>query len=206
MHRTSFRFLGSVLMLLLLAGCGMPAPISDGRRRPVALRFGMFVTGDPAHNPINPPERFEGYHVGLDYETYPSEANADVPVYAICSGSVLYSGFAEGYGGLLVQRCKIRDDEVNVIYGHLDGENLPAEEIVLGSGDPIGILAEARSKWSDGNRKHLHLGIHRGETLDLRGYVQTTEELQEFLDPSIVLPRGASGWPVEKFNIAKITP
>ena len=197
-----------VCLLLLLSSCSTSsafstdAPLQRAGQRPVALRFGMHVTPDPKTNPIDPPERFEGYHAALDFETFAEELESDVPVYAICDGEVYFSGFAAGYGGLLVQRCTISGESVTVIYGHLDGgDELVKKGTVLYAGDPLGKLADPHSHWSDGNRKHLHLGIHRGDKIDERGYVQAEAELAEFLDPATVLPFGATGKVVEKFHV-----
>lgn len=182
-----------VLGLLFLVGCGISAaglvePIDHSLSRATPLHFGLYVTPDPATNPINPPERFEGYHAALDYEVSADELEADVPVYAICPGKVLYSGFAEGYGGLLVHRCRIDGQDVTIIYGHLTVEGLPAVKSNVKLGQTIGVLAPAHSTDSDGNRKHLHLGIHKGTELDIRGYVMNEQDLAEFLDPAEVLP------------------
>ncbi|OGJ61901.1 hypothetical protein A3C37_03725 [Candidatus Peribacteria bacterium RIFCSPHIGHO2_02_FULL_53_20] len=191
-------------LFLFLTGCLVdraPAPIPSARNRPVALTFGMHVTTDAKENPIDPPERFDGYHAGLDYEVSASELDEEIPISAICSGSVLYSGFAEGYGGVLTQRCNISDASVTVIYGHLDGDGLASEGTILAAGDRLGKLAPARSFWSDLNRKHLHLGIHKGEVPDMRGYVQEPMELEEFIDPRAVLPRGAGGRQVSVYRV-----
>lgn len=179
------------------------APINRARSRPTALRFGMYVTPDPQHNPIDPPERFIGYHVGLDFELFGDETDQAVPVFAICNGSVLYSGFAKGYGGLLVQRCEIGGERVTILYGHLDTTDSPPEDTVLSTGQQIGILAPPYSKESDGNRKHLHLGIRRGEVSDFRGYVQDPKEMALFVDPASVLAPGASGRPVAKYTVVQ---
>ena len=37
------------------------------------------------------------------------------------------------------------------------------------------------------NRKHLHLGIHHGSAIELKGYVQEEAELKDFVDPEGVL-------------------
>lgn len=180
---------------------GPMPPLVRAGDRPTALRFGMHVTPDPEQNPIDPPERFAGFHAALDYETFDGEADSDVVVYAICSGEVLFSGFAEGYGGLITQRCTFSGESVTVLYGHLDGDRLAEKESILSAGDSLGFLAAAHSHWSDGNRKHLHLGIHRGEVADVRGYVQTEEELADFIDPRQVLGTWAAGLPVDKFYV-----
>lgn len=168
-------------------------PIDDALNRPTPLSFGVYVTPDPEQNPIDPPERFTGYHVGLDYEVTEEELERDVPIYSICTGEIVSSSSAEGYGGLLVQRCRLGREDVTVLYGHLAREGLPDEGREVEAGEQIGILAPARSDDSGHNRKHLHLGIHRGEELDFRGYVQEEEEIQEFIDPKTVLPQWGFG-------------
>ncbi len=185
---------GILTLTLLLLGCtssaeGIAQPIDQALNRATPLSFGMHVSPNPEENPIKPPERFSGYHVGLDFEISTEELEKEVPVYAICTGTVVYSGFAEGYGGLLVQRCRIGRDDVTVLYGHLSSASLPEESQEMHSSENIGILADARSHDSGENRKHLHLGIHRGKTLDMRGYVQSENEITEFIDPRSVLPQ-----------------
>ena len=146
------------------------------------------MTPDPANNPIDPPEQFTGYHAGSDFEVTKDELEADVHVSAVCSGSVAYAGFAEGYGGLVIQYCSIGGGQVTVLYGHLSRVKLPENGAKLVAGDQIAVLAPARSVDSGGNRKHLHLGIHRGNGIDYRGYVQTPAQLGEYVDPLAVLP------------------
>lgn len=163
-------------------------PLPDAALRPTPLHFGLFVTQDPDHNPINPPERFTGYHAATDFELLPGEENGDIPVFAICRGQVAFSGFAEGYGGLLIQRCRLKEEDVTVLYGHLKLDPLPAEGEMLKPGEQISLLADARSYESGWTRKHLHLGIHRGRRIDLRGYTQEQDDLKDYLDPQSILP------------------
>ncbi len=163
-------------------------PMGRIEDRPTPLSFGLYVTPDPTQNPIDPPERFTGYHSALDFEVLPDEQEGPVPIYAICDGEVAYSDHAEGYGGVLIQGCILEGQEVMVLYGHLDhGSFRKKSGERLTSGDEIGILAPTRSEESGGNRKHLHLGIHKGRELDFRGYVQSEEELEGYLDPFAVL-------------------
>jgi hypothetical protein len=188
------KFLAAILgwSLLALMGCSASAavaePLKDARLRATPLHFGMKVSPDPALNPITPPERFEGYHVGEDFEAGVHELNAEVSVFALCRGKILYSGFAEGYGGLVVQRCVLDTQDVTVIYGHLTIAGLPKVGKTLSAGNKIGSLAPAHSHDSDGNRKHLHLGIHKGRAVVTLGYVQTEAELEQFLDPAQFIP------------------
>lgn len=192
----NFRLPLLIVSLALLSGCTAAAdassqlswPLQRATYRPTPLHFGLYVTPDPEKNPINPPERFEGFHVGTDFEILGGEKNADVHVYAICSGEVIYSEFAEGYGGLVIQKCTI-DEPVIVLYGHLQLDSLPRVASVLTAGEKIAVLAPAKSHDSDDNRKHLHLGIHKGTTPVFLGYVQTEAELTNFIDAKKVLSR-----------------
>lgn len=170
------------------ADADVSAPLQHIERRVSVLTFGMHVTPDPNDNPIDPPERFAGYHAATDFEVGVDELDADVPVSAICAGETVYGGFADGYGGLVVQRCILKGQDVTVIYGHLTVDGLPKAGTQLEPGQQFAVLAPARSHDSDGNRKHLHLGIHIGKNIDERGYVQTEEELSEFIDPMSLIP------------------
>jgi hypothetical protein len=198
------RIRATLFAALFISGC-MPqnpsTPINNGenpsiismpmdrmKERPTPLSFGLYVTPNPAQNPIDPPERFTGYHAALDFEVLPDEQDAPVPIYAICEGEIAYSDHAEGYGGVLIQYCVLGGQEVAVLYGHLDhGSFQKKSGERLASGDKIGILAPTRSEESGGNRKHLHLGIHKGRELEFRGYVQNENELDQFIDPSTIL-------------------
>lgn len=176
-----------IALVACMASTGFEQPMEHTTNRPTPLHFGVHVTPDPATNPIDPPERFSGYHAAVDYEVSAEELDVPTPVFSICRGKVVYSGFAEGYGGLLIQRCTLDGEPISVIYGHLSRKGLIEDGVTLRPGEQLGYLADARSVDSDGNRKHLHLGIHKGRSLDMRGYVQTEEDLAEFIDPATVL-------------------
>lgn len=180
----------SGIAFLLIAGCSSTpsVPLEKMSSRQMPLHFGLYVTPDPAQNPIDPPERFTGFHTALDIEILPDEEAIEVPVYAICDGEVIYARWTEGYGGVLVQSCVIDDHEVTVLYGHLDTASLThAVGDPAVRGDRIAVLAPAHSKDSDQTRKHLHLGIHKGPEIELMGYVDDESRLQEFIDPMMVL-------------------
>lgn len=156
-------------------------PIDRALERITKKSFGTKVS--PGDSPVLP-ERFSGYHTGVDFETFPEEENSDVPIYAICTGRLREKKWASGYGGLLVEACTIDGNSVTVIYGHLKLGSISAKtDTVLHAGDKIGILGKGRSQETDGERKHLHLGIHKGTSLDIRGYVQNQSELRDWLDP-----------------------
>lgn len=158
-------------------------PLPRAAKRVTKKLFGIYIT--PANSPIQP-ERFKGYHTGADFEIFSDELNAAVSVHAICSGKLKLKEFASGYGGVVVQACELNKEPITVIYGHLKlssitvrvGEN-------IGAGDAIGILGANQSKETDGERKHLHLGIHQGTGINIRGYVNSQPELVNWIDPCL---------------------
>lgn len=62
-------------------------PINDFFQRITKKPFGIFIT--PKNSPVQP-EKFMGYHTGVDIEY--GDITGDVPVYAIANGQVIYSG------------------------------------------------------------------------------------------------------------------
>lgn len=162
-------------------------PLPRTNEREQLLTFGLYVTPDPAQNPIDPPERFTGYHTALDFEMLPGEEDVDVPVSAICSGDVLHSGYVNGYGGTLVQSCVLDDQNVTILYGHLRIDSLLPVGTPLIQGQQLGVLAQANGYDSGNTRKHLHLGIHKGPEIEFLGYAQNELQLADFIDPSTVL-------------------
>ncbi|HAV11469.1 MAG TPA: hypothetical protein DCX32_02905 [Candidatus Moranbacteria bacterium] len=147
--------------------------------------FGKFVS--PQNSPVSP-ERFSGYHTAIDLEVFPEELEAEklVPVRAICSGRLLSKRIASGYGGLAVQECEIENQAVTVVYGHLKlssvANNIGDE---IGAGEEIGVLGNGYSVETDGERKHLHLGIHKGSEINILGYVQSESQLSSWIDPCL---------------------
>lgn len=165
------------------AGPEAAAPIDRAAERVTRKPFGIRV--DPKTSPVQP-ERFSGYHTGTDFETFPDEADADVGVRAICGGEVVAKRSASGYGGVFVTRCVIGGEDVTVVYGHLALSSIDAEigERVE-AGSRIGFLGSQGSRDTDGERKHLHLGIHRGHVTDIRWYVADRALLSEWIDPCL---------------------
>jgi hypothetical protein len=164
----------------------LATPLSEARSRVTKKPFGLRVS--PGNSPVSP-ERFSGYHTGVDFEIRPGEEGRDVPVRAVCTGPVAYANRVGGYGGVLVQRCTLAGQQVTVLYGHLRlasirkkaGENLAA-------GEQLGVLGKGYGAETDGERKHLHLGIHQGYGVELRGYVRTQSELRAWRNPLEYLP------------------
>jgi len=48
----------------------------------------------------------------------------------------------------------------------------------------LGNLGTGFSSETDGERKHLHLAIHKGSSVNILGYVQTKALLFDWLDPA----------------------
>ena len=144
--------------------------------------FGIYIT--PKTSPVQP-ERFQGYHTGTDFEIFPEELNTDVSVHAICTGKIAVKRSASGYGGVLVQNCsELSSQPITVIYGHLKLASITKNAgDTLNAGDEIGFLGKAYSSETDGERKHLHLGIHKGSSISILGYVQSQSELSGWVDP-----------------------
>jgi hypothetical protein len=157
------------------------SPLADPEKRISLKKFGDYIT--PENSPVSP-ERFQGFHTGVDFEVFPEELNSAVRVLAMCSGSVLVKKWVSGYGGVLVQDCEIDEGQVTVLYGHLSLASIDfgiGDE--LATGDEIGLLGQDQSQETDGERKHLHLSIHQGEAINYKGYVSRESELIDWLDP-----------------------
>ena len=118
----------------------------------------------------------------------PSEQNTAVPISAVCTGYLIYKNWVSGYGGVAIQSCQLNKQDVTIIYGHL---NLASINIKLNqkvtAGTQLGVLGKGYSTETDGERKHLHLGIHKGKTISLLGYVQNPKDLNNWLDAMIYL-------------------
>ena len=160
-------------------------PISNALYRVTKKTFGLYVT--PQNSPVQP-EKFTGFHTGTDFETTPEEKNIKIPIIAICTGKLLLKKYATGYGGVAVQSCTINSQAVTVIYGHLKESSInPLVGQLINAGDQIAILGTGYSAETDGERKHLHLGIHKGTDINILGYVQKKADLANWLDPLTVL-------------------
>jgi hypothetical protein len=163
-------------------------PLDAIENRPQLLTFGLYVSPNSETNPIEPPERWVGYHTALDIEIYPDELDKDVPVYTVCKGPVIFTGEVNGYGGVLVQSCKYNSEPITVLYGHLDPHRIEKRvEDNLEVGDKFGYLGAHKTKDAGYNRKHLHLQMHRGSEIVFRGYVSRPEDLTAYINPSEVI-------------------
>lgn len=155
-------------------------PLANALQRVTKKPFGIYIT--PKTSPVQP-EKFMGYHTGVDFETYPSEQNVDVPVAAVCDGKLLVSRYASGYGGVMVQSCELNAQAVTIIYGHIRLSSvMPKVGDTLKAGERLAVLGTGYSAETDGERKHLHLGIHKGTAINILGYVQNKSDLSNWLD------------------------
>lgn len=157
-------------------------PVAHFKERITKKRFGTYVT--PQNSPVQP-ERFTGYHTGVDVEY--GDVSSDVPVQAVASGKVIVARSAAGYGGVVVIQHTIDGQNLTAIYGHLDPANLPGVGQVVVEGQQIGILGEGETVEADGERKHLHFALHKGTELDLRGYVSDKANLEAWIDPEKIM-------------------
>lgn len=155
-------------------------PMHEAARRVTKKPFGIFVS--PANSPVSP-ERFTGYHVGVDFETTPQEQALDVPFFAICTGPLLDKRTATGYGGVVTQSCVVEGATVTVIYGHIKLSSVDAKvgyEVAMGQ--RLGVLGDGMSAQTGGERKHLHLGVYAGSSPTIRGYESSPEALSSWMN------------------------
>jgi hypothetical protein len=155
-------------------------PLERARDRVLKKPFGIKIT--PQTSPVQP-DKFSGYHAGIDYEILPGEENSDIAVYAICDGTLIQKRIVSGYGGVMIQSCNLNNQNVTVLYGHVKLTSV--SKIVsdsISQGEQLAILGKGYSTETDGERKHLHLGIHKGTTISVLGYVQNQQDLNNWLD------------------------
>jgi murein DD-endopeptidase MepM/ murein hydrolase activator NlpD len=89
---------------------------------------------------------------------------------------------------MLVQRCVIDGEPVTVLYGHLSLTSITTEVgQTLEEGQTVATLGRGFSAQTDNERPHLHLSIHRGDAVELRGYAQEEAKLAEWIDPLTVV-------------------
>ncbi|MCX6726340.1 MAG: M23 family metallopeptidase [Candidatus Shapirobacteria bacterium] len=159
------------------------APIADFKNRITKKFFGTFVT--PQNSPVSP-EKFRGFHTGVDVEY--GDITAEEQVKNIANGQIIYSGLVSGYGGFVAEQITINSQPFIAIYGHLRPSSLIKNNSKVNAGDQIGVLGTAYSVETDGERRHLHFALLKGTKLDFRGYVQSQSELSLWSDPLTLFP------------------
>ena len=110
-------------------------PVAQFKQRITKKPFGIYIT--PKNSPVSP-ERFTGYHTGIDVEY--GDVAEDVTVHAIAPGIVRVSRRAEGYGGVVAIEHEVDKEKVAAIYGHLKPSSLLSVGSKVAAGDTIGIL------------------------------------------------------------------
>ncbi len=154
-------------------------PLENSEKRITKKPFGIKIT--PDNSPVQP-EKFSGYHTGTDFETLDNELSEETPVFAICDGKILEKKIVSGYGGVIVQEGTIDGQPVTILYGHILYDTNISVGDFLSAGIQIGVLADDRSEYSGYERKHLHIGAHKGGEIDYRGYVESQKDLSGWLD------------------------
>lgn len=163
------------------------SPVDRAFDRVYRKPFGLLVS--PENSPVSP-ERFTGYHTGVDFELFEGESASGTVIRAACDGDVTYVDWVSGYGGILVQRCVLAKKPVTVVYGHLRRDSIDAATgTPLAAGDAIGVLGVGMTEETDGERAHLHFAVHRGTSLNVRGYVASDISLREWINPLDMFPR-----------------
>lgn len=162
---------------------GFDYPIAGFKDRVTKKPFGIFIT--PENSPVQP-ERFTGYHTGVDIEY--QDVSDDVPVFAVEDGNITLSRIASGYGGVFILSADLNGTKHSFIYGHIRPSTLPRVNSRYKKGSQIGFLGTGYSAETDNERKHLHFGVLADNGLDLRGYVQTKDELSGWIDPMTLFP------------------
>lgn len=141
--------------------------------------FGSYIT--PETSPVQP-ERFSGYHTGVDVEA--DKLEEETPVVSIADGTVVLARTVNGYGGVVVVQYWFDEEPILALYGHLDMSSVSVGEgDSLALGQVLGVLGEGYTQETDGERKHLHFALIPGETVSLLGYVQSEAALSGWLDP-----------------------
>ena len=158
-------------------------PVDRAKERVTKKMFGTYVT--PQNSPVQP-ERFRGFHTGVDYEIFPEELDKEVSIKAVCNGKIMEKRFVSGYGGVMVQSCLLNKQPITVIYGHLKLKSINQwVNADLKTGEIVGILGKAYSSETNGERKHLHLAFHKGSQINLAGYVSSSSALSGWIDPCL---------------------
>ena len=157
------------------------SPIDQAGGRTTKKLFGTQVS--PGHSTVSP-EKFTGYHTGVDFETFSREKESDIKISAACTGKIVLKKQASGYGGVVVQRCDLPTETVTIIYGHLKLDSItPVVGTILQAHDKIWILGKGYSDQTDGERKHLHFGIHKWPSINITWYTSTSGALNNWIDP-----------------------
>lgn len=144
--------------------------------------FGKLVTSSEIAKPCG--AKFSGYHTGVDIEVSKSDIQKPVPVYAISNAKIAQIGFVSGYGGIVVLSADIKGKPYTIYYGHINlSSSTVKEDQNVTASQKLADLGAQCSAQTDGERKHLHFAIHKGNVINIRGYVSTKVQLSNWIDP-----------------------
>lgn len=149
-------------------------------------------------------DRFTGYHVGDDIEF--ADMKDRIPVVAIAKGVVKKISTVSGYGGVVVIEHEVAGEKINALYGHLNIAQSPLKEgLAVEAGDYIAPLGEDKSPETDGERKHLHFSLYKGDELKLQGYEKDSAKLADWINPTDFFKQHGAGLedPSRAYNPAK---
>ncbi len=159
-------------------------PLDDYYARPSLKYFSQYIDRNYYIGKENQfPNQFTGYHAGTDLEILPGEENILVPVYAITTGKIIFSGPVSGYGGVILQT--LYNNSLTALYGHIKigSFNFRVGD-TINAGTFLAYLGEGFSDQTGGERKHLHFGIYKGSERYFHGYETNLNLLQQrWVDP-----------------------
>lgn len=139
----------------------------------IALALALMITFAPAsqaagnlfHFPVGSPDsltwkvtqafnaRSHGkYHTGVDLSI--AQANGK-PVYATAAGTVVYTGYANGWGNVIVIKHKLGKANVYSLYGHLSKRLVTRKGTVVRARQQIGNVGNT----GNSTGPHLHFEI-----------------------------------------------
>ena len=82
------------------------------------------------------------------------------------------------------------DDVYTALYGHLDLSSIPwSVGDQVRAGEALGHLGAGYTEATDGERQHLHFALHKGESIELAGYVGAENGLGAWYNPQEKLPK-----------------
>ncbi len=148
-------------------------PIIGYVEKRVKQVYGQYVT-----------EPVEGYHTGDDVEVNQSQKD-DIPIASVADGEIIYKKWTANYGGLVVIKHLIDQNELKIFYGHLRLASISknvGDKVT--KGEIIGMLGADRSYDTDNQRRHLHFGIYQGSDINLSVAVSKPEQLVNWLNPT----------------------
>ena len=167
-------------------------PIGSFASRATTNLFGTYYptggSSDPDRLVCPNATYYPGYHNAVDLETTSGESIQDIPVFAIAAGTVRQVSAVSGYGGLIVVQYNLGGADYTAYYGHI---NLSTAKVKAGQsvkvGETLADLGPACSQANGDVRKHLHFGLHKGTTVDVRGYVPDKTALESWINPTELL-------------------